>query len=208
MVMSFLDKLQQAWQSQRCATPAMNPEQLLKTVRLERRVLFWSDVGVILVLLFVGILMSEAAFRDIQKDWPWLISVASDLWVVGYILFDRWRRRRAAAHYDETLLAHVEWSIKDIEHRMWLDRGSLWWYVLPIAAGCMIPPVCFFAMEHIKRPLLDSLIPLLVAEGTFTAVFTFVYLVLKYGERIGLEARRRELQALRALRESLLDTEG
>ena len=127
--------------------------------------------------------------------------------MVGYILFNRWRRRRHAAHYDEPLLAHVEWSIKDIEHQMWLDRYSLWWYILPIALGCMIPPVLFFAMDYSKRPLLDSLMPLLGTEVVFVATFTFVYLVMKFGVRIADEKRRQELQALRALRESLLNTE-
>ena len=116
---------------------------------------FWVDISVISFFLCVGVFMLWSAFRDIQKDWPWLIYAASVAWVVGYILFNRWRRRRDAAHYDEPLLAHVEWSIKDIEHQMWLDRYSLWWYILPIALGCMIPPVLFFAMEYSKRPLLD-----------------------------------------------------
>ncbi len=205
--MSFLDKLQHAWQSQRCATPGINPDQLLKVARLERRVLFWGDIFVVLTFLFVLVLMLRAAFRDIHEDWPWLFSAVSDVWVAGFVLFDRWRRRRDAAHADEPLLAHVEWSIKDIEHRMRQDRNSLWWYIMPIALGCMIPPVLFFAMDYSKRPLLASLIPLLFTLGGFVVTFTFVHLVMKYGGRVALETRRRELQALRALRESLLNTE-
>src|SRR5206468_8627158 len=105
--------------------------------------------------------------KDIHQGWPWLISAASCAWVAGYILFNRWRRRRDAAHYDDSVLAHVEWSIKDVEHRMWMDRYSLWWYILPIALGCMIPPVLLFAMEDSERSLLDSLIPMLVSEAVF-----------------------------------------
>jgi uncharacterized membrane protein len=91
---------------------------------------------------------------------------------------------------------------------MWLDRYSPWWYVLPIALGCMIPPVLLFAMDYNStRPLLHRLIPLLVTLGGFAAVFTFVHLVMKYARRMGRESRRHELQALRALRESLLNAE-
>jgi hypothetical protein len=208
--MKFLDKLQklqQAWQSQ-CSTPLdVNPDQLLKVARLERRVQFWVDMAMIPFFVAVGAYMLGWAFRDIQKGWPWLISVASDAWIVGYILFNRWRRRSDAAHADEPLLAHVEWSIKDIEHQVWLDRYSVWWYILPIALGCMIPPVIFFAMEQGKRPLLDSLIPFLALEGVFVATFIFVYLVMKFGVRKANEKRNQELEALRALRESLLNTE-
>jgi hypothetical protein len=205
--MNFLDKLQQAWQSQ-CSRPIdVKPDQLLKVARLERRVYFWIDIFLISVFVCVGIFALGFVFRDIRKYWPWLIYSASAVWVVGYILFNRWRRRRHAAHYDEPLLAHVEWSIKDIEHRMRVEENSLWWYVLPIALGCMIPPAISFAMEHSKRPLSDSLISLLVAEGVFAATFIFVHLVMKYGRRLGLERQRQQLLALRALRETLLNTE-
>jgi hypothetical protein len=105
---TFLDKLQQAWQSQ-CNKPLdVNPDQLLKTVRFERRAYFWTDMFLIAVFVCVGAGMLWWTFRDIHKDWPWLINSASTAWVVGYILFNRWRRRRHAAHYDEPLLAHVE----------------------------------------------------------------------------------------------------
>lgn len=203
----FLDKLQEAWQSQ-CSKPLnVKPDQLLKVVRYERLVQFCVDFFVISVFFCIGMYFLDFALRDLQRNWPFLISCASLAWVVGYILFNRWRRRRDAVHYDEPLLAHVEWSIKDIEHQMWLDRYSPWWYILPIALGCMIPPVLFFAMDSSKRPLLDSLMHLLGAEGVFAVTFTFVYLVMKFGVRIANEKRRQELQALRALRESLLNTD-
>ena len=113
--MSILDKFQQAWQSQRCATPALNPDDLLKVVRLVRQMSFWADIFIIAVLAGVGASMSRFALRDIRQHWPWLIYVASDAWVIGFILFNRWRRQRHAAHYDQPLLAHVEWSIQEIE---------------------------------------------------------------------------------------------
>ena len=121
---NFLDRLQQAWQSQ-CSKPLdVNPDQLLNVVRLERRMHFWTDMSIISFFLCAGVCTLWSAFRDIQKDWPWLIYVASVAWVAGYILFDRWRRRRDAAHYDEPLLAHVEGAIKELEHQKWLDRET------------------------------------------------------------------------------------
>lgn len=204
---NFLDKLQQVWQSQ-CSKPIdVKPDQLLKVARYERQVHFCVDIGMIAFFFCVGVLMLAWAFRDIQKDWPWLISSASVAWVVGYTLFNRWRRRRDATHYDEPLFAHVECSIKDIEHQMWLDRYSPWWYILPLALGCMFPPVLFFAMDDSKRPLLESLMPLLGTEGVFAATFTFGYLVMKFGVLIANEKHRQELQTLRALCESLLNTD-
>jgi hypothetical protein len=204
--MNFLDELQQAWQSQ--GRIDVKPKQVLNVARLQRRAYFWVDMLLISFFFFDMVFMLWSAFRkDIHEDWPWLISAASSLWVVGYILFNRWLQRRYAAHYDDSVLAHIQWSINDIEHRMRLDQTQTLWYVLPIAFGCMIPPVIFFAMNYSERPLLDSLIPCLFTEGTFAAVFYFVYRVLKFGHRMGHEARRKELDALRALRESLLNAE-
>jgi hypothetical protein len=209
---NFLDKLQQAWQSQ-CSKPLdVNPDQLLKAVRLERRTTLWVDMSIISFFLCVMAEMVWAAFRnDIHEGWPWLITAASGGWVVGYILFDRWRRRRDVAPYDEPLLAHVEGAIKELEHQKWLSGNTLWWYLLPLALGCMIPPVLLFAMDCSKNPGLGPrfamLFGLLVTEGVFAATFIFVYLVMKFGRRVGLEGKRKELEAFRALRETLLNTE-
>src|SRR4051794_15136213 len=101
MSMSCPDRLQQAWQSQPAAPLRSNPDQLLKMARLERRVVVLAEVFVISVLLIVGLGMSVFAFRHIRQNWPWLIYSASDAWVVGFMVFNQWRRRRHAAHFDE-----------------------------------------------------------------------------------------------------------
>lgn len=201
------DKLQQAWQSQSAGMLHVNPDQLLKATRFERRMAFLAEIFVIIVLLIVGIGMLIWAFHDIHRDWPWLIYSACLTWVVGFMLFKQWRRRRDVAHYDEPLLAHVEWSIKDIENRMAQDRYSFWWYVLPLALGCMIPPTLSFAMKYSRHPEWKPLIALLAALVGFAAVFTFVHLTMKYGQRAAHKQRRKELEALRALRETLLNAE-
>jgi hypothetical protein len=205
--MSILDKFQQAWQSQRCAVPATNPDALLKGVRLERRLTFWLDMSVIGFFFCVGAWMLRSAFRDIHKEWPWLLYTASDAWIVGYMLFNQWRRRRHVARYDEPLLAHVEGSIKDIEHQMWLDRYSPWWYILPIALGCMLPTILLFLMDYRRHHKWGDIFELFSALGIFAVTFIFVYVVMKYGASIANAKRRQELQALRTLRETLLNTE-
>ncbi|HWB07689.1 MAG TPA: hypothetical protein VG826_00490 [Pirellulales bacterium] len=205
--MNCNDRLQQAWQSQPAGKLDRTPDQLLKVARLERRVAFWADIFVISVLLAVGAWMLMHALRDIHRDWPWLIYSASDIWVVGFMLFNQWRRRRHAARYGDPLLAHVEWSIKDLEHRMVQDRYSFWWYVLPIALGCMIPPILSFAMDYSRNHAWEHVFALLSTLGLFTAIFTFVHLTMKYGRRLGDKTRRQELESLRGLRETLLNTE-
>ena len=206
-VLDKLLKLQEAWQCQHNKRLDVSPDQLLKVARVEQRIDFWCDVWMSVFFLFMMAYFAWPAYRDIHKDWPWLISAASGAWVAGYILFNRWRRRDSA-HFDESVLTHVERSIKDVEHRMWLERTQTLWYVLPIALGCMIPPVIFFAMHYSERPVFHSLRPLLTTEATFAALFYAVYWFLKNAGRMGLEARRKELEALREFRQTLLNGEA
>jgi hypothetical protein len=203
--MSSLDKYKQAWRSQSCGNFDMDPAGLLKIARIERRVILMMEMVVISILFIIGIVTLWQTIRSFPQSWPWLIYAACLLWVVGFMLFKQWHRRRYAAHYDEPMLAHVEWSIKDMEHRMWQDRNSFWWYIVPIALGCMIPPTISFGMDFLRTQewaVLWSLLGLLVF---FAAVFAFVHMTMKWAGRAGREAQRRELQALKALRDSLLN---
>jgi hypothetical protein len=177
--MNSLDKLRQAWQSQ-CHKPLeINPDLLLKTARFERLGTLFADMFVILLLLSAGIWMMSR-IRDIHEDWPWLIYCAFIVWVVGFMLFNQLRRRRHAPHYEEPLLAHVEFAIKGIEYRMWQDRQMFWWYTLPIALGCMIPSTMVLGMAFHREGDWGSLegvvvgITMLLTIGFFAAVFAFV----------------------------------
>lgn len=208
--MNVLDKLQQAWQSQ-CNKPIdINPDQLLQISRFQRQATLLTDMMVILILVICGISMFWM-IRDIHKDWPWLIYIACLAWVAGFMLFNQWRRRRHTARYEAPLLAHVEWAMKDVEYRMWQDRWTFWWYTLPIALGCMIPPTIMCVIDFNKTPgwgaRLGLVFELLCMLGFFFAVFAFVHAIISRGLRLGSESRRREIEALRAFRETLLNTE-
>jgi hypothetical protein len=203
--MSCWDRLQRAWQSQSCGTIETRVDQLLRVVRFERRAYLGIDIFLIAGSLCLGGLFLSSAFRDIQKEWPWLIAVASEVWVAGYIVFNRWRRRQAAAHFDETMLAHVERSIQETEHRMRQERFTFWWYLLPTALGCMVPFIFIFAAMDL--PLLERLICLLITLGLFAVIFTFIHLVMKYLGRIGLKTVLKKLEMLQALRETLLNAD-
>ena len=210
--MNILDKLQQAWQSQRCKPLDINPNHLLKTARFERWAYFVLEMVGVLLLLIPGTWMLWR-IRDIPKDWPWLIYVACIAWVVGFLLFNQWRGRRRAARYEEPLVAHVEWAIKDIEYRMWQDRHTLWWYIVPLALGCMIPTTISICIRHFPEvhdwvSFFELLFTLLLVLGFFAAFFAAVHWFISrvQGMHTVVEARRRELEALRALRETLLNS--
>ena len=83
----------------------------------------------------------------------------------------------------------------------WLQAShSFGWYVLPVALGCMIPPTLSFAMKYSRHPEWKTVIASLAALVGFAAVFTFVHLTMKYGQRVAHKQRRKELEALCVLR--------
>jgi hypothetical protein len=203
--MNGLDKYKQAWQSQSCGNFEMNPDQLLKLAHIERRVILMMEMVVMAILFAIGIGMLWRTLNDFSQNWPWLIYTGCLLWVVGFMILSQWRRRRYAAHYEEPMLAHVEWSIKDIEHRMKQDSTSLWWYITPLALGCMIPPTISFGMDFLRRHVWTILWSLLGMLAFFAAFFACVHLIIKRLGRAGREARRQELLALKTLHDNLLN---
>ena len=88
--MNQFEKLQQAWQSQRCKPLDISPDHFLKmprhlllmTARIERWAHFVLDMIVVVLLLIPGTRMLWS-IRNIQKDWPWIIYCACIAWSWG-----------------------------------------------------------------------------------------------------------------------------
>ena len=124
--------------------------------------------------------------------------------MAGHILVDRWRRRRQAPRFEGDLLSHIEQSLKDVEHQIWLLKNVFWWYLLPLILGALIPNVYFLVTDLATRKLRTFIGPFALSSFVFAAVFYAAYLLNQYAMRRELEPRRRELLELR---ESLLKEE-
>jgi hypothetical protein len=204
------EKLRQAWQSQPSGSQIhIDADVLVREVRRNqqsfRATIFWRDFREILAAAFVVVAVSlHVVLKGIEEHWPWLMLGVGAAFVAAYILFDRWRQRPNAPHYDGALISHIEQSLKEVEHQIWLLRNVFWWYLLPCALGGLFPSVYFFATDLATRELQDFLGPFLLSTGIFVAIFYGVYLLNQYAVRRGLEPRRQELLAMR---DSLLDTE-
>ena len=204
------EKLKQTWQSQPGgAQIRIDADVLIREVRRNqhsfRTTIFWRDFREIGVALIALIAVSvDVAIRGVRANWPWLLLGAGAAWVAAYILFDRRRQRRNAPHYTGTLISHIEQSLKDVEHQIWLLKNVFWWYLLPLALGALIPTFYFFATALATRGLHAVVGPFIRVNAICIAIFYGVYLLNQYAVRRGLEPRRRELLAMR---QSLLDTE-
>lgn len=134
------DDLQAAWQAQDPPTLQVDADALLRLVNRNRwslrATVFWRDVrevGAGLILLPASWYISRYAGDQ------WLLLGVAGLWVIGYLLVDRWRhRRRAGIAVDRPLLECVEESLTEVEHQIQLLKGVWRWYALPLTLAGLV----------------------------------------------------------------------
>jgi len=202
--MTSLNKLKEAWQCQSFGNLENNPDKLLSRARFERRIYVAYDLFIMVLMTGFAVSMLLSALQDIGKNWPWLIYTASIGWVAGFMLLQHMRRRRVN-NYTDTVLGHVNRSIQDVEQRIRQDQYIFWWYTFPIAFGCIVPTIITSAIDFYRTGEPGVVVGLIVTLVFFSVVFAFVHLVIKYAGRAGLQSRLKELDALRALRDTLTE---
>jgi hypothetical protein len=192
-----LDDFQRAWQSQPESGLRIEPELLLTEMRRNQRnfkvTIFWRDFREVFVgaalLVFFG-------WKWWGGDgWPALLLVASVLWIMGFILIDRFIRRGRANKYGESLLGCVEASLEDVEHQIWLLRNVFWWYLLPLGLALTIE-FAYDAMEA-RHSLWFRMMEFMLPVGFCMLVFWGVYWLNQWAVKAHLEPRRQELLAIR-----------
>jgi hypothetical protein len=199
--MSF-DELQQTWQSQPGAKVRVDAAALLQQLRRSQRdfkvTIFWRDFREVFVAAAMAVWFAWDGFSG--DGWPWVLLGATCVWVGGFIMVDRFRRRGRAARFGDSLLGCVEASLEDVEHQIWLLRNVFWWYLLPPGIGMAVAFVHMGLKMNTEPAWLGWLLMAPVAL-VCVAVFGFVYWLNQYAVRKHLEPRRQELLVVR---ESLL----
>lgn len=201
------DHFQQAWQSQSSQRRlTIDAELLLKEVRRNQRhftaTIFWRDVrevgGAILMVplwIYMGVKLS--------LPWAWYLTVPALVWIAGFMLVDRMRHQRQPPASGEPLRQHVESSLAQVEHQIWLLRNVFWWSLLPPALSVL---AFFGQIAWLARAggwLAALVVALVVLVGVI--VFGAVYRLNQDAVRSELEPRRQELEELEALLRSLQD---
>lgn len=193
------DPYQEAWKMQPTHPPlAIDADRLLAEVREGERtfaaMIFLRDareVGVSLVMIPIWIVMGV----KIGLPWTWYLTIPGLVWIAAFMLIDRRRQRRKRPAAGESLRGHVEESLAQVEHQIWLLRNVVWWYLLPLA----IPIFAFFGqvswrMRHLGGWEAVAGFSMMVA--IVTAVFGFIAWLNQAAVRSTLEPRRQELVTL------------
>jgi hypothetical protein len=205
-----LDKMREIWKEEGGpSTMRVDREWLMGMVRRRQRdfnlTILRRDVVEVSVALFCAAFF---IFCGIKSESVWGHSVgslyllsATDLWVAGFLVVDRFRWKKRASYPPEPSTAFLDRSGSEIEHQIWLLKNVLWWYLLPPAAGIL----CVFVQVFLQAAwVAGETGGLWVLRGTFTGAFMFTLLVF-YGVyhlnqrcvRKDLEPRRHELVELR-----------
>lgn len=202
------DPYQEAWKMQPTHPPlAIDPDRLLAEVREGERtfaaMIFLRDareVGVSLVMIPVWIVMGV----KIGLPWTWYLTIPGLVWIAAFMLIDRRRQRRKRPAAGESLRSHVEESLAQVEHQIWLLRNVVWWYLLPLA----IPMFAFFGQVSWRMRHLggwEAVIGFAMMITIVTVVFGLIARLNWTAVRTTLQPRRDELDGLlRSLAEDRL----
>jgi CubicO group peptidase (beta-lactamase class C family) len=194
------DTLKEAWRAQTAQTRlTIDTDLLLKEVRRNQKsfsaVLFWRDlreVGVSLLMVPVWFYLGA----KYSLPWTWYLAVPALLWIASFMLVDRRRHKRHPPEPGEPPGRHVEDSLAQVEHQIWLLRNVLWWYLLPPGLAIL----AFFGQVGWLARDSGWMVALVVAGMAAVVVLLFagLYWLNQRAIRSELEPRRRELQALLA----------
>jgi hypothetical protein len=138
------EDMKKIWQHQAVPETEADLAALVTTAREKhrkfQRTIFWRDfreVGVAIVLIPIWIWM---AVRQ-QAPWTTYLMVPALLFVAGFMVIDRLRRKGGGASASESVVDSLGSALRDVDHQIWLLRNVQWWYVGPIFAGLVIPDI-------------------------------------------------------------------
>lgn len=144
------DDLKQLWQQQPIP-PAGDMATLVATARKKHgeflRTIFWRDFREAAVaLVVIPIWLRGAWGRHVL--WTHYLMVPVMLFIAGFLIIDRLRRRKKAVAPDGTVVESLMAAADDVEHQIWLLGNVQWWYVGPICGALIAETIHELLLGH------------------------------------------------------------
>ena len=192
------DNFQRAWQSQSSqAHLKVDADLLLKELQRNQHyftaVIFWRDVrevGTALLMVPLWIYLGV----KLSFPWTWYLTVPALVWIAGFMVAARMRRKRQPPASGEPLRKRAESLLAQVEHQIWLLRNVFWWYLLPVALSGMAFLGQISWLVRASGWLAALVVVLVVLVGVVT--FAAIYRLNRDAIRSELEPRRQELETL------------
>lgn len=188
--MEFED-IQRIWHTQEEAPMyAINQETLFKQLRKKSRstesALNFFEAAIIVSSIF-SIIMLYINWADNNVPWTYYLIPGMLLVISAYIALLRYRRKRNAHRYGQSLMDELEKAIAHNQFLLERARTMIWWYILPVFGGFMI----YFYVE--QGPYWWQSILSMIGVGIL-AIWGARWEIRKWHE-----PRQRDLEALRKL---------
>lgn len=198
------DELKRLWQTQASqARLTIDADLLLKEVRRNQQAFTAIIVGRDIREVGTALFMIPVWFylgAKLSLPWTWYLTVPVLLWIAGFMLVDRKRHHRDAPEPSAPLREHVEISLAQVEHQIWLLRNVFWWYLLPPSLSLMafFAQVSWHTGARAGGSRWVSAFVMAVLCSVVAIMYAGVYWLNQKAVRTYLEPRRQELLAVRA----------
>ncbi len=194
------DDLQKSWQSQEAgkAKISINPGLLLNEIHRKqqcfRQMIFWRDLREVVV---AALLVPVFIFGGWRIHWTLYLSAFACFVMGGFMFLDRRGQRMRTPDVHGSLKDCAATSLAEVSHQIWLLKGILWWYLLPLA----VPMLVFFIWitwdvpSSVAMPVFQAVVTLFWV-GFVLLIDVGIYWLNQFAVRKNLEPRRQELQKL------------
>lgn len=191
-------EIQTIWDAQE-KRPAfsLSPEALHRLVlstakKFDRTIRMRDTIEIVCLLLISAYFILESIARasitgSILNTWYLLLMVAGSLFVAGYLLVSRRRKRKDDSLFNNSLRDTVKKAISNLERQIRLLGKVFWWYMLPIAI-----PVAF-TIQNTRNPF-----PQWTRWLLAVAIFAGIYIINRRTVQNKLKPRRKQLTELLA----------
>ncbi len=201
------DQLKRAWQSQFSGRRvALNEDLILQQFRRHQHDLRFALYGTDLLMVVIGSVLLAITGYGLYLSARWAAWAAWGMLLMllpiggftGWIIVDRLRHLHRCPWRDTSIKACAESMLAEINHRIWLARNVVWWFILPVIVIADAGFRCYVAWKtsSITGNPGDAVGPVtsVLVDTAFAGVI--IYCLFRWLVMKGLQARKRELEQL------------
>ena len=138
------DPLAAAWARQDATTsPSLldDPAKLVRSVskahRKDQLKLLWLNIQeVVPIVVIAGYFAAQIG--EAERPIALFASIAVVVGVGGFLLVGSIRHHRSDRQWDRSTRGQLAQRLAQVEHRVRLYRGVLWWYILPLTGAALL----------------------------------------------------------------------
>ncbi len=201
------DPLKRAWQSQFSDRRlALNEDLILQQLRRHHHDFRLALYGADLVMVVIGCVLLGITGYGLYLSSQWAAWAAWGMLLmlvpIGgftlWIIMDRLRHLHRHPWRDTSIKACAESMLAEINHRIWLCRNVVWWFILPVIFIADAGFRCYVAWKTsaLAGSASDAVGPVASVLLDTVIAGVIIYCVFRWLVTKGFQPRKRELERL------------